>query len=830
MIMMTEQARRSVATAPKQQAPKKPAPKKPAADKDGTKKPVRKRKPAAASKAKTTAKKRPAKSTRSRKKSPKGKRQGLPGWFKWLLGFGLKLSVAVLAVLLVVGIYLDNIVRDRFDGQLWNLPAVVYGRVLDLQPGQAITLEEVRRELDVLQYHKVRTPQRNGEYSSSSTRIELIRRPFDFSDGYEAARHIMLTFDGSELKSIEEVGSKRQLGYLRIEPKMLGMLETGESEQRLFLPREQFPEVLVDALLVTEDRDFYYHDGVSPLAIARAMVVNLKAGRTVQGGSTLTQQLAKNMFLSRERSLWRKVREAYIAIILDYRYSKDQILEAYLNEIYLGQNGGKEIHGFGLGARLYFGRPLQELRIDQQALLVAMAKGPSYYNPWRNPERAKQRRDLVLRLMMDNGTLSGEDYELAASRPLDVQSRPMIARRQPAYFQQLRRELQQRVGNNYTPGVGLRIFSTLDPLSQKEAEEAVVSMVPKLKQKAGVGLETALVAADRRTGEIRAMIGGSNPGYAGFNRALDASRQIGSLVKPAVYLAALRHPETFTLATTVDDKPIMLSGSKGKNWQPRNYDRKFRGEVPLYYALAKSLNVPTVNLGMQVGLNEVIDTMVDLGVDRGEVPKLPSILLGAFTLTPLEVTQMYQSVASGGLKADLTALRAVVDQQGNQLYQSMPRASRAVPEQAAWLTTYGMKNVVSQGTARFLQPQFGWAALAGKTGTTDKNRDSWYVGVDGREVVTVWVGRDDNKPVNLTGSAGALRLYSDYLKRRQPERLALSWPQKLTTAKFSRMPNGTLVRDCAGQHSLPMWDEDGSVKGYCDGNKPAGWIKEMFSW
>ncbi|KLU98704.1 penicillin-binding protein 1B [Photobacterium aphoticum] len=808
-----------------------PAPKKPAAGKDEAKKPTRRRKSPAASGDKPAAKPRKKPASRSRKKTPAANQGRVPPWLKWLMGFGLKVTIALLAVLLVVGIYLDKVVRDRFDGQLWNLPAVVYGRVLTLQPGQAISLSEVRRELDLLQYHKVRSPQRNGEYSSSSTRIELIRRPFEFEDGPEGARHVMLTFADNTLQSIREVGTKRQLGYVRIEPKMLGMLGTGDHEQRLFMPREQFPEVLVDALLVTEDRDFYHHDGVSPLAIVRAMLVNLKAGRTVQGGSTLTQQLAKNIFLSRERSLWRKVREAYIAVIIDYRYSKDRILEAYLNEIYLGQNGGKEVHGFALGARLYFGRPLQELRIDQQALLVAMAKGPSYYNPWRNPERARQRRDLVLRMMMDNKILDGAQYEQAASRPLDIQAKPMIASRQPAYFQQLQRELKQRVGDNFTPGVGLRVFSTLDPLSQQEAERAVRHMVPLLSKKAGGGdVETALVAADRQTGEIRAMIGGSQPGFAGFNRALDASRQIGSLVKPAVYLAALRHPDQFTLASTLEDKPIAMRSSNGTSWQPRNYDRKFRGEVPLYYALAKSLNVPTVNLGMAVGLNNVIDTLVELGVDRNEVPKLPSILLGSFTLTPYQVTQMFQSVASGGRKAELTALRAVVDQKGKLLYQWMPKAAQIVPEQAAWLTTYGMKNVVSQGTARFLQPQFGWAALAGKTGTTDKSRDSWYVGIDGREVVTVWMGRDDNTSVNLTGSSGALRVYSDYMKGRQPEPLTLGWPSKLTTAKFSQRPDGTLSRDCAGKYSLPLWDKDGDVEAFCDSNKPAKWIKDMFSW
>ncbi|UIP28365.1 penicillin-binding protein 1B [Photobacterium sp. TLY01] len=771
-----------------------------------------------------------------RKKStqPKTKRQPqksrLARFGRWVLFSSLKLGLAILAVVVVMGIYLDTLVRDKFEGQLWDLPAVVYGRVLDLQPGQAITLSEVKRELDALQYHKVRTPQRAGEYSASSTRIELVRRPFEFDDGYESQRHVMLTFGDSGLNRIDDLGREKALGYLRVEPKMLGMLGTKEGEQRIFTPREEFPEVLIDALLATEDRDFYHHGGVSPLAILRAALVNLKAGRTVQGGSTLTQQLAKNIFLTRERSLWRKIQEAYIAIIIDYRYSKDRILEAYLNEVYLGQSGSREIHGFGLGARLYFGRPLQELRIDQLAMLVGMVKGPSYYNPWRHTERARDRRDLVLRLMLDQNILTGAEYEQAASRKLDVQKQPVIASRQPAYFQLLQRELKEKVGNRFTPGVGLRIFSTLDPVSQQEAENAVAQWIPVLEKKAGSPIETAMVAVDRHSGEIRAMIGGSRPGYAGFNRALDSRRQIGSLVKPAVYLSALRQPEKFSLATTLDDKPILLKGNQGSEWRPQNYDRQYRGQVPLYDALSRSLNVPTVNLGLQVGLDNVITTLAELGVAKEAVPRLPSILLGAFTLSPFDVSQMYQSLTSGGRRADQTALRAVVDRQGKVLYRHLPSGRQVVPEQAAWLTTYAMKRVVSQGTGRYLQPRFGWAALAGKTGTTDDTRDSWFVGADGREVVTVWIGRDDNQPVKLTGASGALRLYGGYLERRQPERLQLNWPQKLSTLKYHRLQNGALGLDCRGEQSLPAWDPNGQLAAQCRESKPEGWIKEMFTW
>ncbi len=290
----------------------------------------------------------------------------------------------------------------------------------------------------------------------------------------------MLYFDSNgitKIKSLDQVGD---LGYLRLDPKMMGMLEKDTDEQRLFLRRAQYPEVLVDALLVTEDRNFYKHDGIAPLAIARAMLANIKAGHTVQGGSTLTQQLAKNLFLSSKRTLWRKLREAYIALILDYRYSKDRILQAYLNEVYLGQSGAEAIHGFALASRYYFGQPIQELRIDQLALLVGMVKGPSYYNPIRFPERARTRRDLVLRLMMEQNILSVRQYESAVNRPLDIQKNPRIASRQPAYFQQLKLELREKVGNRFKAESGVRVFTSLDPVSQHDLEKAVGKVVPSL--------------------------------------------------------------------------------------------------------------------------------------------------------------------------------------------------------------------------------------------------------------------------------------------------------------------------------------------------------------
>ncbi|HGH6007439.1 TPA: penicillin-binding protein 1B [Vibrio cholerae] len=772
-------------------------------------------------------------SNRSRgRKARSGKRASsskLQIWLGRIWSIGWKLALTLAAVLVFIGIYLDSIIKPRFEGQLFDLPTVVYARILNLEPGNGLSLQELRNELDVLNYRKVAQPRFPGEYASSSSRIELIRRPFEFADGPEPDRRVMLTFDGTGLNKIESLEQERELGYLRLDPKLMGMLEKDSSEQRLFLRRDQFPEVLVDALLVTEDRDFYQHDGVSPLAIGRAMVVNLKAGRTVQGGSTLTQQLAKNIFLSSDRTLWRKLREAYMALIIDYRYSKDRILEAYLNEVYLGQSGADAIHGFGLASRLYFGQPLQELRIDQLALLVGMVKGPSYYNPMRYPDRARERRDLVLKLMMEHDILTAQEYQQAVTRPLDVQKTAQIASRQPAYFQQVSIELKQKLGDTFKADSGLRVFTSLDPVSQSKLEQAIHEQIPQLAKTAGKDLEAAAIAVDRNSGEIRAMVGGKRTGYDGFNRVLNASRQIGSLVKPAVYLTALAHPEQYNLATTLEDTPLTLKAGDGSLWTPRNYDREYRGDVPLYQALAKSLNVPVVKLGMQLGLDQVSATLASLGVNRDEIRPVPSMLLGSFSLTPYQVAQMYQTMTNSGKKAPLSALRSVLDLDGNVLYESLPRVSQAVDQQAAWLTTYAMKQGVQEGTGRYLNAQFSSAALAGKTGTTNDNRDSWFVGVDGREVTTIWLGRDDNQPTKLTGASGALRVYAQYLTYRIPEKLQLPWPEGITTFGFAKQTQGGLKLDCDNAFKLPIWDNQQQLKQQCE-NRPTEWIKKLFDW
>ncbi len=749
-------------------------------------------------------------SARSTKKKASKKSPKSIGWKRCLFGLFWKTALAFVSLLIVIGLYLYTLIEERFDGQLFDLPTVVYARVQHLEVGSPWTITEVQAELAALNYRKVRSPRYPGEYSASSTKIELIRRPFDFNDGRENARHVMLYFNKTQLQRINLISAKRDLGYLRLDPKMLGMLEKNVSEQRLFVPRSETPEFLIDALLMTEDREFYKHDGVSPTAILRALLVNLKAGRTVQGGSTLTQQLSKNLFLSNERTLWRKVREAYIAMILDYRYDKDRILEAYMNEVYLGQSGNQAIHGFGLAARYYFGQPLQELRIDQLAMLVGMVKGPSYYNPIRYPDRAKKRRDIVLRLMLQRHYLTPNQYETAASRELDLQDTPQVAPRQPAYFQQLANEVKQVMGERFHQHYGLRLFTSLDPRSQLGLEAAIKQQIPTLEKKANSELEVAAMAVDRTSGEIRAMVGGKRTQFDGYNRTLNASRQIGSLVKPAVYLHAWQQPYKYNLLSPIVDEPIAFSGSKGMQWEPKNYDKKYRGVISLYRGLSQSLNVPTVRLGMTLGIKNVQQTLEDLGVGENEVRPLPSMFLGSFTLTPFQVTQMYQSIANSGKRADLSSLRMIVDQDDQLLYQSLPSSYRVVKEQAAWLTTFAMKKTVTEGTARRLRRHFSSFNLAGKTGTTNDGRDSWFVGIDGKEVTTIWVGRDDNKPTSLTGASGALTIYEGYLRQRPPKPLVLAWPSQLITMGYKSLSGGRMQLFCEASSwpTVPIWDPE----------------------
>lgn len=699
------------------------------------------------------------KNSKSTKKIPLKRR-----FFAFIWSLFWKGTLAFIALMVIAGIYFDKKIERKLDGSAWTLPAQVYARPLIIEPFQATTKKALVSELKMLNYRPVKVVHSAGQFSVNGERIDIYRRAFEFPDRFEAKKRISITFSGGQIVAIKN-SNNQKLSAFQLDPLLLSRLHSDQIEDRVFVPFEKIPDLFIDTLLLMEDRNYYHHQGISPFAILRAFIVNFKAGYTVQGGSTLTQQLAKNLFLTQERSLWRKFQEAYISVLMDHKYSKDKLLEAYLNEVYLAQNGKTGVYGIGLASDYYFARPINELRIEQIALLVAIIKGPSYYNPRRNPERALARRDLVLRMMVENGLINSNDYKYAVADSLRLSDKSALNRRaNPAFISFLHREMKNQLPASIRQQSGLHIFTSIDPIAQKYAESAVVQGLERVDKNNQKSLQGAMVISDRKEAELRAIVSGRDVKFSGFNRALDANRPIGSLVKPAVYLTALE--AGYGLDDKLNDKEIILRNSTGQRWKPKNYDRKFRGQVSLEEALYKSLNVPTVNLGMQVGLNNVINSLHKLGVQE-KIKAYPSLVLGSVSLSPFEVAQMYQPITMQGSYKSLQMIRLIASTEGELLYQRRNESQQRFSKASVKKLTDTLEKVASQGTARSLRWRNPGQTFAGKTGTTNSLKDSWFVGFDNQEVVTTWVGRDDNQSAKLTGSSGALVLFSTYMKQKK---------------------------------------------------------------
>ncbi|MFZ7156387.1 penicillin-binding protein 1B [Avibacterium avium] len=729
---------------------------------------------------------------------------GKPSRKKRLRNFLLKVAFVVVCYIIFYGIYLDGQIRSKMDGQIWQLPAEVYSRIESIRLSDDLSLEQAKQRLLENDYRQTTMVAAPGDFKIEDNTIVLLRGAFPFPVQPEAQRVFRLRFKDNKLAVIEDLVNVKAIDEFPLAPKLIAMLQS-EKEERLTLSLQNYPRLLIDTLLLTEDRRFYEHEGISPLGIARAMVANFQAGHRVQGGSTLTQQLVKNLFLSNERTFTRKINEALMALILDWRYDKNRILETYLNEIYLGQNGNTQIHGFELASHFYFGRSIREINLDQIALLVGMVKGPSLYNPWRNPENALERRNVVLRLLLEHKVIGQELYDMLSKRPLGVQKRGQINRKYPAFIQTLQAELRQQLGENRASSLsGTRIFSTLDIKQQHYAEQAVINAVSELQLKyKNPYLESAMIVADYRNGEIKAIVGGLQTNYAGFNRALNARRQIGSLVKPSIYLTAFTEPSEFRLNTPIQNQPITIRTKGSPPWQPRNYDRRYSGSVMLMDALARSLNIPTVNIGMKVGLSKVIETQKAMGWDKVKIPKVPAMLLGSYSISPYEVTKLFQTIANQGANIPLATIDSITNQQGELIYQRPMQPEQVVPAQAAYETLFAMQQTVERGTARSLQNQFAHLRLAGKTGTTNSARDTWFVGIDGENVATVWLGRDDNGETRLTGATGALQVYKNYLQRTQAKTLRPSTPAGIKWVGINSYGGW----DCSSTRQIPVWVE-----------------------
>jgi penicillin-binding protein 1B len=714
----------------------------------------------------------------------------------------------LLATLAAAGftLYLDIRVRSEFEGRRFALPARIYARPLELHAGLRVSRAELEEELRQLGYREGPPEKDAGYFSKDSSSLDVALRPFVFWDGRQPARRVTLSFDSGRIAALKDAAGA-ELALARLEPLAIGGIYPAGNEDRVLVRLNDVPKHFVQTLVAVEDRSFFSHAGFDVRGLARA-ARSLFSGR-LQGGSTITQQLVKNFFLTPERTLQRKATELVMAVLLELHYGKSEILETYLNEIYLGQDRDRAIHGVGLAAQHYFGKEVQHLNPAESALLVGLVRGPAHYDPYRHPARALERRNFVLREARDRQAITPDEYAAARASPLNVSRKPGTGTTPyPAFLQLVHRQLRRDYDEKDLRTEGLRIFTTLDPRVQAAAEAALARRLAQFDREkrfdARPGLEGAVVVTDPQSGEVQALVGGRDPRFRGYNRALDASRPVGSLLKPAIYLTALADPARYTLITPVDDSPFVWKSRGAPDWQPENYDKTFRGQVPLHTALAQSYNAASARLGTELGIERVLENVRRLGIERPLRP-FASTLLGAVELSPLEVAQMYQTIASGGWRAPPRAIREVTTQEGRPLARYPLAVEQAFEPEPVYLLSVALQEVVREGTGQslkhFLPPE---AAAAGKTGTTDEQRDAWFAGYTGERLGVVWVGYDDNRAARLSGAAAALPVWGEMMAALGPEPLELARPERIEVVLIDPLTGLRGGPSCPGAAEVPF--------------------------
>jgi penicillin-binding protein 1B len=722
------------------------------------------------------------------------------------LVFSSILLIVIIAGMVLLALYLiklDRTITHKFEGKRWDIPAKVYSQPLELYQGANVDNSTIKTWLELLNYQSNKAYDRTGTYRRSGNTYFIHTRGFTYSSSdIDTEQVIKMTIAGNKIESIQSTLPAKS-GIIRLEPVSIGGIYPDSNEDRMVVSLDEVPQPLIDALIATEDRGFYEHKGVSIRGIARAVINNFSGGSR-QGGSTITQQLIKNFYLNSDRTLKRKANEALMAVLLELHYSKDEILQTYLNEIYLGQNGNRSINGFGLAAQFYFNQPLNELRLDQQALLVGMAKGPSVYNPRRHPNDSKARRNIVLSNMLEMGTLSQADYDKAIERSLGIVDKPVEGKSQfPDFLDIVKRELNTVYYSDDLKNEGLTIISTLDPIAQLAADKAVDKKLGELRRSSSKtkDLQGALVSANPETGELVSVVG-SGSEFTGFNRAVDAKRQVGSLLKPIIYMTALESGR-YNLASSVDDSPITVNLNDGTKWNPKNYDNRDHGYVPFTTALSQSYNQAAVRLGMEFGINTFAKQLQRMGI-KEKISPYPSALLGSVNLSPMDMLGIYQVFATGGFRTPIHSIRSVIDDRGRILQRTGLNTQRSIPPETNFLTNYALQQVVASGTAKRAQSLGSNLNLAGKTGTTNDYRDAWFAGYSGNYVSVVWVGRDDNKPIGLSGGTGALPVWVDYMSRLKLTPVSLPEPEGIEWLWLENNSGKLSNERCADARYLPV--------------------------
>jgi penicillin-binding protein 1B len=676
-------------------------------------------------------------------------------------------GILLAAIATIWIVHLDRVVTREFQGRLWSVPARVYAAPLELYAGAPISANDLEQELQALHYRRGDAASGPGIYRRTGNAFDLQARRVRFIDEQRDAQRVSIHADNASITSMRGADGA-DLPVFRLDPPVIGSLFPIHGEDRLIVAPSDVPPLLRDGIKLIEDRRFDEHRGVDLYGVLRATWANLRAGHVVQGGSTLTQQLVKNYFLSDEQTFGRKATEAVMAMRLEAHYSKQDILVAYLNEVYLGQDGARAIHGFGLGSEYYFAKPLGELGPAELALLIGLVKGPSFYDPRKHPERALARRNLVLKEFGDAHLIDAAAARREAAGPLGL--RPPGGSYVPAYLDLVRRDLKRDYAEADLAAAGLSVYTSLDLRAQASAQRALTKNLQRLDLKSpvrGEHLEGAVIVVEPSSGDVVAVVGGREVDTSGFDRALDARRPIGSLVKPAVYLTALESGR-FTAATLIEDAPIELKLPDGSVWAPQNFERQVYGQVPLARALAESMNLATVRLGLDLGLPKVAATLERLGLESS--PTLnPSLLLGTVEMSPLEVVQVYTTLADGGFRTRLRAVRAVLNEHGQPLKSFKVQVEAAAPPAAVYQLDRILMLVPTHGTARGAAGRLPQGlVIAGKTGTSSDTRDSWFAGFTGNYLSVVWVGYDDNRETGLTGAQGALPVWADTMASLKP--------------------------------------------------------------
>lgn len=717
-------------------------------------------------------------------------------------------------------LWLDYRVSNAFEHRRWALPARVYARPLELYPGAAVDRARLEAELERLGYARVETPRAVGEYSVARRAVEFHARGYPFWDAPEPRRAVRVTFAAAAVAGLVDVATGAPVALMRLEPAEIARINPRRYEDRVLLSFDELPRAFVAGLVAVEDRRFFEHVGVDLAGLARALWVNVRERRIAQGGSTLTQQLVKNLYLTRDRTLVRKFNEVLMALSLERRYSKRDILETYVNEVFLGQDGNRAIHGFGLAARFYFGRPLGELTTGEIALLIGMVKGPSLYDPRRAPEAARRRRDVVLGLLADAGVVAPAEAARMREAALVVRTPGDGGRTvADAFIGLVHRQLGRDYSREDLNTAGLKVYTTVDPELQAAAGRALPQTLARLEQRPGAAdLQGAVVVAEPVSGEVLALVGDRVPGRRGFNRALDARRPVGSVIKPFVYARALADPAAWSLMSVVPDAAVEVTDARGQVWRPTNFDGREHGDVTLLHAFERSLNLATVQLGLRLGVDEVVDHLRKLGLGR-DVPRVPAVLLGAVELTPYEVAEAFTILANDGFRVPLRAIAAVTGPDNRKLTRYGLKQRAVMDPAAAALVRFAMTRAVAAGTGRALQSLLPDALpLAGKTGTSNDHRDSWFAGFGANRLAVAWVGRDDNAPTGLTGASGALRVWAATMAQARTRPVEPTLPAGVEWRRVDPALAGAYPRDCDAGLEIPVHIESALPQlADCDG-------------